>query len=537
MAVGGAGLADVTTPLGALLGVMLGRAAAAYGVEASGARAAALVKRAVRRDLWRRLAERGPAAAAREPSGALATTFVEPVEALDGFVARFLPQSALAGIVPLMILLAVLPVSWAAALILAVTGPLVPFFMALVGMGAAAASRRQMDVLARMGGTFLDRVGGLLTLELYGQAERETARIAEAAEGFRKSTMRVLRIAFLSSTVLELLSSLSVAFLAVYVGMSLLNFIGFGAWGGRLDLFGGLFVLLLAPDFFQPLRQMAQSYHDRASAVAAAGRLMALAGDAPPFETAPAPSPDAGVPARRGEGSALVFEAVDAGYEPGRLVLRDVSFALRPGERAALVGPSGGGKSTVLALVLSFLTPTSGRVLLDGENLAGQAPEAARDRLAWVGQTPHLFHGTVRDNVLFARPDATEAELLEALDAAGLGHAAGELPRGLDTPVGEEGFGLSGGQARRVALARAYLKRAPLLLLDEPTAGLDRANERAVLDALARLAVGRTVLIASHSAAGIAFADRVIRIEDGRLADDAAHEAVEPAALERRGRG
>ncbi|WGF86598.1 thiol reductant ABC exporter subunit CydD [Marinivivus vitaminiproducens] len=504
--VDGAALSGLVLPFAAMLALLLVRALCVWLAQAAGARAARRVKTAVRDDLVGAL--RTPWAPAR-PSGEIASLVIDPVEALDRYVSRFLPDLVLALLLPLAMGSAVLAVNWASGLILMLSAPIIPAFMILIGMGAEAASRRQLGEQARLGGYFLDRVQGLLTLRLYGQEDAEVRRVRDAADGFRRRTMEVLRIAFLSSAVLELFASLAIALLAIYVGFSLLGFYAFGTWGGPMTLRDGLFVLILAPEFFRPLRQMAQSYHDRAAAMAAAGILEPLCRS----------SVGKGADARRAmpRDTTLRLAGVTAGYAPGEPVLDAVDLTLARGDRLAVTGPSGSGKSTLIAVMLGLIDPWRGEVTIGGVARASLAERDWLARIAWIGQSPHLFHGSVRANVRMAKPDADEADVEAACASAGLADLAASLPQGLETRVGPDGFGLSGGQVRRVALARAFLKDAPVLLLDEPTAGLDRANEAAVLEALARLADDRSVLIATHSMAALAWADRVLHLKDGRL--------------------
>ncbi len=509
----GASLQTLLPAFAALLVVYLLRALLAWGMETSAVAASERVKQSLRLELFRKVADLGPVRTAEYQAGALAAAVMEQVEAVGGFYARYLPQVAVAVSVPLLILIVVFPVNWLAGAILLLTAPLIPVFMALVGMSAAARSREQMQALSRMGGYFLDRVQGLPTLKLFRQDKRERSRIAEVSNAFRQRTMKVLRIAFLSSAVLEFFSSLAIAMLAIYIGFALL---GFFAWGpaGELTLFTGLFILLLAPDFFQPLRQLAAFYHDRASALGAAGEIASLLDrPVPPQPERPLPIPIKGAPR-------LALDRVSLHF-PGRArpALQDFSLSLAPGERVALVGPSGVGKSTVINLLLGLVQPDSGTVSINGVDLADADTDAIAHASAWLGQRAHIFHGTIRDNIRLARPEADDAAIQRAAERARVNEFSDVMPQGLDTPVGERGFGLSGGQAQRVALARAILSDAPLLLLDEPTASLDPENERLVLERIAAFArEGRTVVIATHTAASMAFADRTIAMTPPPLA-------------------
>lgn len=510
----GAGVAELWPLFAALLAAALLRAGAAWTWEALGAVAATQVKTRLRRQILDRVHALGPAWRAERQTGDLAVTLIERVEALDGYYARFLPQSRVASILPLLILAAVYPIDWVSGVILTIAGPFVPLMMALIGMKAADESRKQFRTLARMSAYFLDRLQGLATLRLFGRAEAEVEGIALAADAFRDRTMRVLRIAFLSSASLEFFASVAVAVVATYVGLGLLGHIGWGTAPG-LTLFSGLFVLLMAPDFFLPLRMLAAYYHDRVAAIGAAeGLAEVLDGSAE--------AQSGGQPMPQGELD-IVFENVSVAFDGGaRSAVRGVSLRIAPGDHIALVGMSGAGKSTLLSLLLGFRRPDAGRVLVNGVDLAEIDPEDLRRRIAWIGQAPVLFHGTLRDNIRLGRPEADDAAVERAAAEARVTEFAAALPQGLDTPVGERGIGLSGGQAQRVALARAFLKDAPLVLLDEPTASLDRDTEAEILDSIRRLARGRTVVVATHSPAAMAIADRKILLDQGRVQAEAA---------------
>lgn len=510
----GVPLAGLWPLFAALLAAALLRAGAAWTSEALGAVTATQVKTRLRRQVLDRLHALGPAWRAERQTGDLAVTLIERIEALDGYYARFLPQSRVAMILPILILVAVYPVDWVSGVILTVAGPFVPLTMALIGMKAADESRRQFRTLARMSAYFLDRLQGLTTLRLFARAEAEVANIAQAADAFRDRTMRVLRIAFLSSASLEFFASAVVAIVATHVGLGLLGHIGWGT-APNLTLFSGLFVLLMAPDFFQPLRLLAAYYHDRVAAIGAAEGLADML-------SAPEEAPAGSAPMPSGE-LEIVFEDVSVAFEGGaRSAIQSVSLRIASGDHIALTGMSGAGKSTLLSLLLGFRGPDAGRILVNGTDLATIDSEDLRRRIAWIGQAPVLFHGTLRDNIRLGRPEADDGAVERAAAKARLTEFAAALPQGLDTPVGERGVGLSGGQAQRVALARAFLKDAPLVLLDEPTASLDRDTEAEILESIHRLARGRTTLVATHSPAAMAIAGRRILLDQGRLEEEAA---------------
>ncbi len=381
--------------------------------------------------------------------------------------------------------------------------------MALAGIGAAAASRNQFLALARLQARFLDRVRGIATIVLSGRAADEARNLARAAAELRVRTMRILRVAFLSSVALDLAAALAMVVLAMHYfhALSQPNADGLPAKLGT-----ALMVLLLTPEFFAPLRTFAAAYQDRLHATGAAEALI----DLPPL---PEPVPAREIRTVAAQGVTVAFEQVCLTWDPARgPALDGLSFRVPAGETLVLAGPSGAGKSTVIEVLLGFVRPDSGRVTINGADITDLVPQALSRLTVWIGQRPVLFAGSIRDNIRFARPEATEAEVAEAARAARIEAFAATLPAGLDTRIGEGGYGLSGGQAQRVAVARAYLKNAPLLLLDEPTAHLDPATERDVLDSLRRLALGRTVILASHSAAAHAFGGRRLDLRDGRVA-------------------
>ena len=465
--------------------------------------AGAAARRRLRTGALDRLLHAGPAQLRAQHTGELTATVVDRIEALDGLHSRWLPTASLAVGGPLLVALAALLDDPLAALVLALCGLLVPAAMAAAGVGAAAASRRQFMALARLQARFLDRVRGIATIVLYGQADAEARSLAAAADELRRRTMRVLRVAFLSSAALDLAAALAFVVLAVHYGVLLVA-------GGMAHPATALFALLLVPEFFAPLRGFAAAYQDRLHAIGAADAL----GDLPPL---PASQPAREIRTVAARGIAVAFEDVHLTWDPTRgPALNGLSFRVPDGETLVLAGPSGAGKSTAIEILLGFVCPDRGRVTINGADIADLVPQALARLTGWIGQRPVLFSGTIRDNIRFARPEATDAEVEEAARNASVAEFADALPDGLDTKLGEDGYGLSGGQAQRVAIARAFLKNAPLLLLDEPTAHLDPVTEREVLESLRRLALGRTVILASHSSAAHGFAGRRLDIRDGR---------------------
>ncbi len=499
---------------GFLIAVIVLRALLAWGREVSGFKAGARVRSDVRRMLLERLFAAGPALTRRRAGGALSSSVMEQVEALHNFYAFFLPQLALAVLVPLGILCAIFPVSWTAGAILLFTAPLIPLFMILVGMGAESISQKNFQALSRLSAQFLDLLRGLPSLRRFDQAQAAGAKVAVVSEDYRRHTMQVLRVAFLSSAVLEFFSSVSIALVAVYLGTSYLGYLNFGTYGVPLSLADGLFILILAPDYFLPLRELGTHYHARAEAAGAAEEILkVLAGpSAAPNELgARNPAPRA---------ATIRFRDVRLDLDAGRRrVLDGLNFSLAPGEQVTLVGASGAGKTTILNLLLGFHQPDGGKLLVDDRPLADLDIDAWRRQLAWIGQQPALFHGSLRENIRLGRPDAEDDAVARAARTARVTAFSRNLPKGLDTMIGEMGTNLSRGQAQRVALARAFLKDAPLLLLDEPTAGLDLQNERLVLEALQALCRNRTVLMVSHRLASIQAADRILVLSAGRIVE------------------
>ncbi|MFI7446606.1 thiol reductant ABC exporter subunit CydD [Nonomuraea sp. NPDC049714] len=487
-------------------------------------RTATGVKSALRHRLLARLQELGPARAAGHRSGELVTLTGRGLDGLDAYLTGYLPAIAVAAVIPVAVLVRLFVADLASAVIVLVTLPLIPIFGALVGMTTKAVTERQFQALSRLGGHFLDVVRGLPTLRAFGRARYQATVIERVADAHRGATMRTLRVAFLSSLVLELCASLSLALVAVPIGLRLL--------GGSLDLTTALLVLLLAPEAYLPLRAMGTRFHASMEGVAAADAAFAVLDRAsdpgtPAAEPGPArPLPD-GPPRIR-------LEDVTVRY-PGRddPALEHVTLTIEPGERVALVGESGGGKSTLLHLLLGFVRPSEGRVLVDGTDLRELDLDGWRDRLAFVPQRPHLFTTTVAGNIRLGAPAASPQQVRRAATAAHAHDFIDELPQGYETQVGERGANLSAGQRQRIALARAFCRpSAPVLLLDEPTARLDGRSEAAVVAATADLCHGRTAVIVAHRPAMIELADRVIRLHEGRvIADTTAHGMGEERAV------
>jgi ATP-binding cassette, subfamily C, bacterial CydCD len=488
--------------LSALLAVLLARAAISWAVPVCAGRASTRAKRQLRAALLARATARP--GLQRRRTGELTALATRGIDALDGYFALYLPQLALAAIVPFGVLAALAVEDPISAAIVAGTLPLIPLFMALVGASTEERMDHQFLVLQRLAGHFLDVVAGLATLKVFGRAKAQIAAVGTVTEGYRRASLATLRISFLSSLILELVSTISVALVAVEIGLRLL--------GGDLDLRTALFVLVLVPEAYLPLRQLGASYHASVEGMAAAKHLFAILEEPLPRQGTRTQIPDPAL-------LPVAVEELTVAY-PGRdgPALERLSLTLEPGEVLAVTGPSGSGKSTLIGVLLGLVPPTAGSVSIGGLELDELDPAGWRARLAWVPQRPRLLAAPIGENIRLGRPDASPQALSRAVAAAGLRDVVARLPRGLDEPLGDRGAGLSAGERQRVALARAFLRDAPLLLLDEPTANLDGETEEAVLDSVAELARGRTVLLAAHRPALVALADRAFTLDPAAVA-------------------
>jgi ATP-binding cassette, subfamily C, bacterial CydD len=508
---GGASLADVALPLGLLVAAVGARAAAAYGFEIVGRRAAVNVLSELRLELVERRLRRQPAALDGAESAEVSTAAVGGVDALETTFARYFPQVVLSVTVPIAVLVLVASIDLVSAGVMLLTLPLVPVFMWLVGRYTERRARERWQALALLSTHFLDSVRGLPTLRAFNRGETQAERIAETSDHYRRTTMGTLRVAFLSGTVLELAATLGVALVAVVVGVRLVE--------GGIGLEAGLTVLVLAPELYLPLRNLAAQFHASADGLAVAERLLDLVDGKEAASSGSASPPSARDLLVRLEGVSFAYPA-----RPG-IVLDGVDLELLPGETVALVGPSGAGKSTIVSLLLRLAEPTRGRVTVGTVDLAVCDPESWRAQIAWVPQHPTIFRGTVADNIRLGDASADDARVRAAAELAGAAAVIGRLPDGYETVVGEGGRPLSAGEVQRIALARAFLRDAALVILDEPTANLDPASARLVRDAVERLRVGHTVLLIAHRPEIAALADRVVHLRGGRIVEPAAEAA------------
>ena len=503
-AVTGTGTTVLAGSLGGLAIVLLARAATGYGGEVTALRAAAAVKSQLRRRLADHVLKLGPAWLTAHRSGEVTTLATRGLDALDPYFARYLPQLVLACVVPVAVLIRVGLADWISGVVIGVTLPLIPLFAILVGLHTKTVTRRQWRLLARLGGHFLDVVEGLPTLKLFGRAKPQAEEIGRVTGEYRQATMATLRVAFLSAFVLDLAAALATALVAVEVGLRLL--------AGHLSYSTALLVLLLTPEAYLPLRAVGAQFHASTEGAAAAADVFAILDTPVPGRVAMASGPrpvDLRTDTIRLSGVGLSYPA------RGRDALSGVSMTIRPGDQITLTGPSGAGKSSLLALLLRFAEPTSGRIEVGGTDLARVPRGEWRRQIGWVPQDPHLFAASVAENIALGDPAASREAIVAAARAAGADGFIENLPRGYDTAVGEGGLRLSSGQCQQFALARAFLRDAPLLLLDEPAAHLD-ADSAARLDvALAELAAGRTVIRVSHDHQFTA--GRTFALDHGRL--------------------
>ena len=506
-------LSDVSSLLITLLVVIGMRVFIAWGSDFSAAQVAARIKTDLRQRVFEKLLALGPAYLHGERTGELTNTVNEGIEALDAYFSQYIPQLILAVLIPLSILMLVFPIDLLSGLILLLTAPLIPFFMVLIGQAAAALTQRQYQALSFMSAHFLDVLQGLTTLKILGRSRAQIDTIAQVSDRFRTATLSVLRVAFLSAFALEMIATLSTAIVAVEVGLRLLS--------GALHFEQAFFVLVLAPDFYAPLRLLGTRFHAGQAGVAAAQRV---------FEILETPTPSSvtadRVPPVTRHWSVIRFDDIHFAYEDQRAALNGVSFEIKAGQHIALIGATGAGKSTLAQLLLRFSEPQQGTLWLDDVPLRDLDARAWREQIAWVPQRPYLFHDTIAANILMAKPTASLREIQHAAQLAHADEFIRAMPQGYDTLIGERGARLSGGQAQRLALTRAFLKNAPLLILDEATSNLDVENEALLQDSIGRLLADRTALIITHRLNTVVRADLIIVLDQGRVIESGPHAAL-----------
>ncbi|WP_108651775.1 heme ABC transporter permease/ATP-binding protein CydD [Dongshaea marina] len=511
--------AELLTPFIALIILFVARALCNWGKEICGFRAASEIRSSIRDQLLVHLQKLGPAFIQGKPAGSWSSMLLEQIEEMHEFFAKYIPQTKIAMYLPLIILVAVFPINWASGLLLLITAPLIPIFMILIGMGAADANRKNFQALSRLSAHFLDRLKGFRTLKLFNRGQAERREIEEASEHFRHRTMAVLRLAFLNSAVLEFFASVSIALVAVYFGFNYLGFYHYGSYGATVSLLTGLFVLFLAPEYFLPLRELGSQYHAKAQAIGAAETIY-------DFLHLESKQPPCGKNALK-ESNTIEITASDLEVlsAEGVTLAGPVSFEVKAGQQVAVVGRSGAGKSSLINCLLGF-TPYRGSLTINGQELKTLDPESLRLQLGWLGQNPQLFSGSVADNLRLGNPELTQEQLWQALEETQAREFVEQKPRQLDFPVGEGGHGLSVGQAQRLALARMLLKPSCLLLLDEPTASLDRTNEQQITQALQRHSKGRTIIMVTHRIEQLQQQDKILVLSQGKLVESGSFEEL-----------
>ena len=472
------------------------------------------IKTALRAELMQKISRLGPAFTQTQQSGELVTTAIQGVEALDAYFSQYIPQVLLAAILPMIILAVVFPLDWVSGLVFLVTAPLIPFFMALVGKASEAATKKQWNALSRLGADFLDTLQGLTTLKQLGQSKAQVKHVEEVSDRYRIATMNVLRITFLSALVLELVATLSTAVVAVEIGLRLLY--------GQLQFQQAFFILLLAPECYLPMRNLGTRYHAGMTGVTASVRIFQLL-DEPETQKIQVldrevPSPELSRPFQ------LTFDQVSFAYPLNdKDSLNSIQFSIVSGQKITLVGKSGAGKSTLLKLIMRFLEPRTGKILLNGVDIRAFSLVDWRRQISWVSQKPTLFNTTILENIRLEDLSIPEDAVWQALEQARLADFVQKLPAQLNTPLGEWGARLSGGQAQRIALARAFLKNAPLVLMDEPTAHLDPGLEKELVESTQALVNGRTLISIAHRFSTIQQSDTIILLDQGRVIESGNH--------------
>ncbi|WP_305810453.1 heme ABC transporter permease/ATP-binding protein CydD [Photobacterium leiognathi] len=500
------------------------RALCSWGREIFGYRCGEQIRLHIRQLILNRLQSLGPAYIKGKPAGTWASLVLEQVEEMQDFFARYLPQMSLSVLIPVVILFAVFPLNWAAGLIFLLTAPLVPLFMALVGLGAADANRRNFKALQRLSGHFYDRLQGLSTLRLFDRAEAEAENLHAASHVLRKRTMEVLRLAFLSSAVLEFFSAISVAIVAVYFGFAFIGELNFGNYGIPISLFTGLFILVLAPEFYQPLRDLGTFYHAKAQAIGAAESIVEFLNIEADEMT------DGSKALANPEKIQISVTDLEVLSPEGQRLAGPLTFDINTNEHVALVGPSGAGKTSLLNALLGFL-PYRGSIKVNGIELKELNHSEWRQAISWVGQNPLLVHGTIYENITLGNPLAEQAQVTQIAKEAYADEFINRLEKGYQHHVGDRSGGLSVGQAQRIAVARAMLQQGAFWILDEPTASLDANSERLVLESLSRAVEQYTTLMVSHRLDQLHAMDRVLVMENGKLVQNGAFTEISQYGL------
>ncbi|OIQ26628.1 cysteine/glutathione ABC transporter permease/ATP-binding protein CydD [uncultured Vibrio sp.] len=494
----------------ALAATIAVRAACAWGREVSGFRCGEQIRVYIRQLILDKLRELGPAYIKGKPAGAWATLLLEQVEDMQDFFSRYLPQMSLSVLVPFVILIVVFPINWAAGLIFLITAPLVPLFMAMVGMKAADANRKNFKAMQRLSGHFYDRLQAMTTIRLFDRTEAETEVLKGASEVFRVRTMDVLKIAFLSSAVLEFFTSISIAITAVYFGFSFIGELNFGHYGVGVTLFAGLFILILAPEFYQPLRDLGTFYHAKQQAVGAAESIVEfLDTDISQVQTG-----DTAI--HKGDSISICAKDLEILSPEGTKLVGPISFTIGSATSTALVGQSGAGKTTFVNAILGFM-PYQGSLKINGTELNQIDHSSWRECVSWVGQNPLLLHGSIRDNIALGNEDASEQLLNQILEDSYAAEFVNE--HGLDYLISDRSGGLSVGQAQRIALARAMLQQGQFWLLDEPTASLDARSEQLVNQGLASQIKDKTTLMVTHQLEPLKNIDQILVMKDGQIVE------------------
>ncbi|MEZ8882152.1 cysteine/glutathione ABC transporter permease/ATP-binding protein CydD [Vibrio sp. 10N.222.52.C3] len=489
---------------------VVGRAGCTWGREIAGYRCGEQIRVYIRQLILDKLRELGPAYIKGKPAGTWATLLLEQVEDMQDFFSRYLPQMSLSVMIPFIILVVVFPVNWAAGLIFLITAPLVPMFMALVGMKAADANRKNFKALQRLSGHFYDRLQSMTTIRLFDRTNAETEVLKGASEVFRTRTMDVLKIAFLSSAVLEFFTSISIAMTAVYFGFTYIGELNFGHYGAGITLFAGLFILILAPEFYQPLRDLGTFYHAKQQAVGAAESIVEF------LETDITKVKSGDTQLDPAQGINIEAQDLKVLSPEGVQLVGPISFALNTRQSTALVGPSGAGKTSLINAILGFM-PYEGSLKINGIELRDLDLASWRKTISWVGQNPLLLHGTIRDNVTLGKHDITDQVVANALEQSFANEFVNE--HGLDYMISDRSGGLSVGQSQRLALARAMIQDGQFWLLDEPTASLDTRSEQLVMKGINSNIESRTALLVTHQLAPLQSVDNILVMRDGGLVE------------------